>query len=128
MGINFKAFPQETYLYVKSEGKWGSLDEHKQYNLEMYQSIARYQFNRILVNELDVVYPNNILDLYELAHFYDKELPIEVQLLQLVLVVKEKYKQLASFWELVCQNLGYQFKVFYSLEEARDWLLEKGPQ
>ncbi len=125
MAIQFKALPQEDYLYIKSEGVDENLAEHKQYNLEMYQTIKQYQFNRVLVDEQGVSYSNTLMDVYDLAHFYDQEMPIEARLLRLALVVKEKYEKLASFWEVVCQNLGYQFKVFFSVENAKSWLLEK---
>mgnify|MGYP001563976617 CR=1 FL=1 len=125
MAIQFKVLPQEEYLYIKSEGIDESLAEHKKYNLEMYQSIKQYPLDRILVDEQDVTYSNTLMDMYDLAHFYDQEMPVEARLLRLALVVSEKYEKLASFWEVVCQNLGYQFKVFFSIENAKSWLLDK---
>jgi hypothetical protein len=91
----------------------------------MYQSIKQYPFNRVLVDEQGVTYSNTLMDVYDLAHFYDQEIPLEARLLRLALVVEEKYEKLASFWEVVCQNLGYQFKVFFTIEKAKTWLLEK---
>jgi hypothetical protein len=125
MAIQFKILPQQEYLYIKSEGKDENLAEHKLYNLEMYQAIKKFSFNRILVDELDITYSNTLMDMYDLAHFYDQEMPVEARLLRLALVVKQKYEKLASFWEVVCQNLGYQFKVFFSTEKAKSWLLEE---
>ena len=125
MAIQFEVLPQEDFLYIKADGINENLAEHKKYNLEMYQSIKQYPFDRILVDELEVTYSNTIMDMYDLAHFYDQEMPVEARLLRLALVVREKYEKLASFWEVVCQNLGYQFKVFFSIENAKSWLLER---
>jgi len=125
MAVSFEILPQDEFLYIKAQGVNESLADHKKYNLELYKSISRYPFNRILVDEQEVVYSNTITDMYDLAHFYDQEIPVEARLLRLALVVKEKYEKLASFWEVVCQNLGYQFKVFFSLERAKSWLLER---
>jgi len=124
MAIQFEVLPQEEFLYIKAEGVDESLADHKQYNLAMYQSIKQYPYNRVLVDEQGVTYSNSLMDIYDLAHFYDQEMPVEARLLRLALVVREKYEKLASFWEVVCQNLGYQFKVFFSIEKAKSWLLE----
>jgi hypothetical protein len=123
MAISFEVQSKEEYLYIKSRGSNDSLEEHKKYNLEMYERIRQHPFNRILVDEQEVTYSNTLMDMYDLAHFYDQEMPVEARLLRLALVVKEKYEKLASFWEVVCQNLGYQFKVFYLIEQAESWLL-----
>ena len=125
MAINFEVLPQQDYLYIKADGVAESLADHKQYNFAMYQSIRQYPFNRVLVDEQEVTYSNTTMDVYDLAHFYDQEMPVEARLLRLALVVREKYEKLASFWEVVCQNLGYQFKVFFSIENAKSWLLER---
>jgi hypothetical protein len=125
MAIQFEVMPREDFLYIRAEGVAESLADHKQYNLAMYQSIKQYPISRVLVDELGVTYSNTLMDIYDLAHFYDQEMPVEARLLRLALVVREKYEKLASFWEVVCQNLGYQFKVFFSVEKAKSWLLEK---
>ena len=125
MAVRFEAFPRENYLYIKSNGECENLDKHKEYNLEVCNTILQYKFNRILVDEQDVTYPDSILDLYDLAHFYDREFPVEARLFRLALVGRQKYRKEASFWELVCQNLGFQFRVFGSIDEAESWLLEQ---
>ena len=67
----------------------------------------------------------NIGDVASLVKFYIDNLPIKLKSFQVAAVLHEAIKDMgpnARFWETYARNRGYDFKIFYSMENALKYM------
>ena len=105
---------------------WGSLndDEVVAKALELVELIKQSGVTRWLSDFRETQAEVSIVKIYELPKLFEKlELPRTVRQALLLPLTKHR-KEDYEFYENVCQNMGYNFRLFENPEEARQWLLE----
>jgi len=87
-----------------------------------YQEILKFDKEKILIELIETTFPLSLFDYSDLVKHYMNNLPPELKLLKIAVVISEVYKNIAEFWETVCNNKGFEFNAFTSLHEAEVWL------
>jgi hypothetical protein len=105
---------------------WGSLndDEVVAKVLELVELIKHSGATGCLSDFREVQSEVSIVKLYELPVLYD-EIGVSRMVRQALLLPITKHRMRDyKFYEDVCQNQGYNFRLFECPDEARQWLLE----
>jgi hypothetical protein len=105
---------------------WGNLSDDEV--VAMYKQIhgvmIESDITRCLSDFREVQSEVSIVKLYELPNLYD-EIGVSRIVKQALLLPLTKHRMRDyKFYEDVCQNHGYNFKLFECPDEARQWLLE----
>jgi hypothetical protein len=113
---------KEEYLLVVSKGSIASADELVEHANQIYEEFLKHQQTKILIYQMATEFPSGLSSYLNLVNHYIDNFSIEIMSVRIAVVIQEKYKELGAFWETVCNNRGYQYHAFTSLEEAEDWL------
>jgi hypothetical protein len=93
---------------------------------QMYGEISRHDCTRIILNHLELELPTGLIEYVNLEKFLEEHLPFNIRFLKLASVVDPKYSEVGSFWETYCNNRGFSYKVFTSLEDASAYMAQLG--
>lgn len=119
--INIRVTPE--YLLVESKGEIKSENDLQEHCKIIFDEILRHDKKKVLINETDTTFPNEILMYYNLVNFYINNFPPRIKTLKIATVLCKDYKEIGDFWETVCVNQGLTFFAFTTLEEAHEWLV-----
>ena len=115
---------EKDYLIMKSTGIINNFDEQKAIDKELVKLIIKNEVKKVISDVTELQYSPplfNISDIASLIKFYVDNLPIQLKSYIVVAVLPEAAKDVgpkARFWETYARNRGYNFRVFYSMEDA----------
>jgi hypothetical protein len=112
----------DDYLFVESQGNIESADELVAHANQIYEEFLKHHQTKVLIYQMETEFPPGLSSYLNLVNHYIDNFSIEIMSVRIAVVIQEKYKELGAFWETVCNNRGYQYHAFTSLEEAEDWL------
>lgn len=121
MTIEYTYNISDNVLYVNTRGIDRDLLEVQNYGAEIIGICKKHHINRVLADERDLEYTIGVIDTFQLAEYYSRELP---QLARVAVVASYKSLDDAQFWETAAVNRGLNVKVFISYEEAKQWIEE----
>lgn len=108
-------------LRVKASGSDESLEDPKNYSMEVIAAAMRYDAEKILCDERQLEYRLNIADTLELSDIQANALPVPAKI---AIVYNPEYSKTVEFWETAATNRGFPVQTFTSLEEAENWLIK----
>jgi hypothetical protein len=112
-------------LLIKTSG---TIDSWIDFTKQLYKEIKKYDCEVIVIDHMELEFPSYMIDYCDLVHFYAENLPFDIRLLKLAVVVDPKYKAIADFWETYCHNRGFRYKAFASMEDACAWIDQQWKQ
>jgi hypothetical protein len=125
MNAKISSHKEKGYLLINTSG---AIDDWKSFTLLILEEINHYSDKKIILDHRNLDYPAKLFNLAELVDFYHRDLPVDVRQLNLAIVVETTNCEVAKFWETYCNNRGYLFSAFDSLENAEDWINQKDHQ
>ncbi|MDY6970359.1 MAG: hypothetical protein SVR08_17135 [Spirochaetota bacterium] len=89
---------------------------------EGWRVMRQYQSFSCIVDDRNYSYPVKVTDLYSLPELYDS-IGVDRKV-KVALLFNPGNPVIGDFefFETVCQNRGYNFRVFYDESEAKSWL------
>ena len=122
MDIAMSSSLVDDYLLIKITGRIETLDDMKSITRQMYDEIIKHERMKVIVDQTENTTTDSLANQIELVKFYSEEFPLEVKRLKAAVVTDSKNKRIAGFWETYASNRGFPFKVFYSMEDAREYM------
>jgi|GEM_PF-1973586 len=123
MNFTITSQKKEGYLLIESKGIVENVEELITHSRMIYDEIAKYSFDKILVCEPEIDLPRDLVSHFNLVKNYSKEFPAEIKKLKVAIVVADRYKEVTASWESICQSRGLQFFAFTSLQDAINCLI-----
>ena len=121
MTIDYTYNISDDVLHVKAGGIDRDLREVQKYGAELIGICKEHDIRKVLADERDLEYTIGVIDTFQLAEYYSKELP---KLARVAVVANSKNLNDAQFWETASVNRGLNVRVFTSHEEAKQWIQE----
>jgi hypothetical protein len=108
----------DKYLLIISSGTVITVEDFMDLDVRTSALISESKHNRVIVDERNVQHENSTLTILKLVEHMIEQLPRELRQLKLALVVDQRSKELARFWENCCYNRGYNWKAFTEMDQA----------
>ena len=124
MSITITSQNKKEYLLIESKGSIETKEELFAHSRMLYDEIAKYGAQKILINEPETYFPLELFPYFGLVQNYEDNLPAEVRNLKIAIVVSNDYKDVAANWEAICQSRGLQYFAFTSYQDAISCLFE----
>ncbi|MEO6188558.1 MAG: hypothetical protein ABIO82_03375 [Ginsengibacter sp.] len=118
MNITIATFPKEDYLLIESKGTVETMEELLAHSQMIWEEISKYDFKKILVDDLETIFPLDLASYFNLVKNYVENFPPEIYEAKITIVASEIYKEVMFSWETLCQSRGLQYFVFTSIEDA----------
>lgn len=125
MEISITSQRTRDYLLIVSKGRLSVTADLLAHATLIYREIIKYDLNKVLLEATGTIFPQSLFAYSDLVNFYVANLPAGLRSLKMAVIVKEADQKLAEFWETVCANKGFQFRVFTALQVAENWLTIK---
>ena len=115
---------ENDYIIMKSTGTINNFDEQTELAREQTDLIIKYNVKKVISDVTELQYSLdsfNIVDVASLVKFYIDSLPTQLKSYLIAAVLNEMVKDVipkARFWETYTRNRGFNFRVFYSMEDA----------
>jgi hypothetical protein len=77
---------------------------------------------KVIIDEQKTQFPRSLEYATELVKFFSETFPDEIRFWKIALVAASNFKAILDFWEFQANKMGYGYKVFSSIEEARKFL------
>jgi hypothetical protein len=110
------------YLLIKISGSIADLEEMKLLTRQIYDEVMKYGSKKVVVDQTENQPLDSLVSQIELVEFYSEEFPTEIRHLKIAIVTDSKNKRIAGFWETYAFNRGYPFQVFYSMDDALEFI------
>lgn len=124
MEIKVSSRQENNYLLIKGEGVVHNFEEWAYFSKLLSEEIAKQDLKKIIIDELDMDFPDDLDALGKLVDFISTQLPPEIKFLHLVVVMKPIYKRVGDTWQTEIDKRGYPFRMTYSMEDARNMIHE----
>ena len=103
------------------------MEDYKKGSLEIVDTLRKHSSLRLFIDNRQLHNIASVGELYNLSHFFHEiKLPLNLKIGLLMEAnppdVKEKE---LGFFETVSRNRGYNMRIFYTENEAIEWLVEK---
>ncbi|MGA7594905.1 MAG: hypothetical protein WCA64_06885 [Gallionella sp.] len=92
------------------------------FSKRLYEVVARHGCTRIIIDNSELEIPTRLIEYVNLEKYYSECLPFEVRFIKLAVVLNSKYKESGKFWETYCNNRGFGYKAFTSMEDASAYM------
>ena len=122
MNVTFTTYPKEEYLLIESKGTIETMEGLLAHSQAVWEKIHNHDFKKVLINDLETSFPLELTLYFNLVKNYVVSFPPEIFDVKIAVVFSEKYKEVISSWETLCQSRGLQYFVFTSLEDAIHFL------
>ena len=122
MSIAISSDLEADYLLIRISGSVAGIDEMKSTTRQVFDEITKYDAKKILIDQMEYQPPESLLYQTELVDFYSEEFPVDARQLKVAIATERKNKKIAGFWETCANNRGYYFNVFYSIDDAREFM------
>ncbi len=123
MAIKYTFEKRGDILYAFGAGLEESLEQNKDITRQLSKASQKFECTKLLVDDRNVIYTSSILSLYELAKFYSTEDSLN-KIYKVAVLANPKYKENNDFYETTARNRYLNLHVFYSCEQAEEWLSE----
>ena len=123
MNFTITSQNKKDHLFIESKGNIESVDLLLTHSHKIYEEISKYDHQKILLYEPEMQLPLDLVPYFNLVQNYIDIFPPEIRELTIAVVFSEKYQEVASTWETLCQSRGLQYFAFTSLQDALDCLL-----
>ena len=122
MNKKVTASKEKDFLLIKVRGQITNLDDWQLYAQRCYIEASKYNSTDILIDgrNLDLLFRE--VDVKGLIRSYLEELPFEIRFYKIAVVLKPKWKHIGDCWAYKSQCNGFKYRVFYSMEEAQNYL------
>ncbi len=124
MTIKISSSVEADYLLVTASGNVSNLDDMTELTMQIYQEIVSSTKQKVLVDQREYVPPDTLVWQADLVKYYSKDFPIELRQLKIAIVTAIENRSTADFFETYAVNRGYNVKVFYSMDEAQEYIQE----
>lgn len=124
MNFTITSQNKSDYLLIESKGRIVTKAELFKHSQLVHEEIIRYDNKKILVYEPELHFPQDLFSYLALVHNYIDNFPPDIRLLKIAIVVSAVYEEIAKFWAIACQNRGFPYNGFTSLQEAHTWLTQ----
>jgi len=118
MNVTLTTYPKEDFLLIESKGAIETMEELLAHSQMIWSEIDNHDFEKVLVNEPEIIPPQDLVLYFNLVKNYVDNFPREIYNVKIAVVCSESYKEVLSSWESVCQSRGLQYFVFTSFEDA----------
>jgi hypothetical protein len=124
MSFTLKSRKKKEYLLIISKGVLSMTEDLVSHSNRVYMETKKFKKQKILVDDTETTFPLSLFNYSDLVNHYVMNFPPEIKQFQVAIVIAEAFKSMAEFWETVCINKGYQFRVFSTVQEAHNWLVK----
>jgi len=121
MAINVNFEKEKDLLKVIASGTDESMQEVKEYAMNIIKQARSFQCTRILCDERDLVYKLSVSETFDYAKYLADHAP---RIGKVAIVCHPDLIDDAEFWENVTVNRGLAVKAFISMNIAENWLVE----
>lgn len=118
MNVTLTTYPKENYLLIESKGIIETMEGLLSQSQLIWEEILNHDFKKVLINQPETILLEDLVPYFKLVKNYVDSFPPEIYNLKIAVVVSEKYKEVASSWETLCQSRGLRYFVFTSFEDA----------
>lgn len=118
MNVTFTTNPKEDYLLIDSKGTIETMEGLLAHSQTVWEKIHNHNFKKVLINDSETSFPLELTLYFNLVKNYVDHFPPEIFDVKVAVVFSEKYKEVISSWETLCQSRGLQYFVFTSVEDA----------
>jgi len=118
MNVTLTTCPKEDYLLIESKGTIETMEELLTHSQMIWAEIGNHDFKKIMVNEPEIILPQNLVLYFDLVKNYVANFPHRIYDVKIAVVFSEKYKEMLLSWETLCQSRGLQYFAFTSFEDA----------
>lgn len=119
MAIQYKFTTKDDILIVETSGEDDGLQEVLDYAEAIIEEGIRQNCTKIICDERKLIYRLSMSDTFELAKNTSLAAP---KIVSTAIITLPEFKEIIEFWETVALNRGLNIKVFFSLEDALNWL------
>ena len=120
MALDYSIKVENKVLFVKVSGIDENLEEVKEYGLAVIEAFVQNQCEKVLCDESELTYTLSTFDTFESAKFI-AELATP-NTIPIAIVCGKHQLEIGKFWETVAVNRSLNVKMFYQLEDAKNWL------
>jgi hypothetical protein len=123
MAVDLKHEMKNGYLYVEAIGILEDLPEWKN-NVDNYYKLAtKYEADVILLDEVELISPYDVLMQQEIVKYIAKTFPFEVRYLKVAVVKQKSFENVGKFWESSSAKEGFNgFRFYTDMDEAIEWI------
>ena len=115
---------EENIVCITSIGRLTSV-EYKKGSKEVIDLLSKHDSTRLFVDDRLLENAASITELYDLPRYFREiGLSLQVKVALLYNAVGTDKREI-EFFETVCRNNGYIVNIFYSYNEAMEWLKSK---
>ena len=118
MDLHITSKMERGYLLITARGLLKTVDEEKKLMRIYYLLAKEHKTNNVVVDESELEVPCTMENKMAIVDDYNESLPFEIRQLNIAMIMMPKYRVVTDFWETYSHNMGYPFKVFYSMWEA----------
>ncbi|MEO6705594.1 MAG: hypothetical protein ABIN04_07075 [Ginsengibacter sp.] len=118
MSVTITTYPKEEYLLIESKGIIETMEELLAHSQLIWDKIHNQNFKKVLINEPEIILPQNLILYFNLVKNYVDHFPPEIFDVKIAVVFPVDYKEVISSWETLCQSRGLNYFVFTSYEDA----------
>jgi hypothetical protein len=118
MNVLISSQKERDYILIKLSGTVQNIEEWMSLTKQYHEEIGRFDSNKVIIDQIELDFPTDLHSQCKIIDFYAENLPHEHKFLKLAIVMNSKYKSVATVWELLAYNHGYNYKAFCSMEEA----------
>jgi hypothetical protein len=122
MNMSISSRLEADYLLIKVSGSVADLEEMKLLTRRIYEEVMKYGSKKVVIDQTENQPLDSLVRQVELVEFYSEEFSAEARYLKVAIVTDSKYKKIAHFWETYAYNRGYRFQVFYSMDDALEFI------
>ncbi|TRX60804.1 hypothetical protein FNH22_07115 [Fulvivirga sp. M361] len=117
----FKFEKREGYLYVEAEGVRKDLTSIVEGTKKIQDSIVKYGTPYVLADYRKVRFNVPLTEAYNIIKIYESKIP-EFSTIIMAGVINPGSREIAQFWQSICDKRGYTFKVFHDIKPAETWI------
>ena len=122
MNVMITSSIEDNYLLIKASCIVNDLADYNFLMNKFNEEIFKYDKRKVLVDMREVKYPVSPMLASESVSYVAKTFPEEIKQLKIAGVVSSSFKVIADFWEFQAIENGMDYKVFTSVEEARNYI------
>ena len=125
MPFTFSIEKKSDYLLIKSKGTIETLEEHISLNKKEAELILKSNIRKVIVDESQTLYSSSytgILNTAMLINEYMESIPDQIKLFKIASIVKKEFLKEAYFWETYSRNRGYNVRIFFTIEDAINYI------
>lgn len=126
MDLSISSEQVDDYVLVKVKGKVTDFNGMKEVTNKIYNEIAKYNLKKIILDQRENSPPEYVTYQAKLSEYYIQCFPDNMRRIKLAVITDEKHKHLAEFWKTYTTNRGFKFQVFYSFQDACDFIKQEG--